>query len=154
MKKTYSILTLAAALPFLTPMPAEACFALDCGPAFHLQSEAEYSRQAALLRANSELPSSIGNSAQPNPRDPLPFSEPISRTLMQVFVTDERTECPRIWGAIDCPVVVHGDGTREGMVIANYTHDGADFVTVERIEYPQSVTFTDAWPVYFVAVEG
>ncbi len=149
MKKTLSILALAAALPFLTPMPAEACFSDDCGPV-----EAPYSQQFIIVGANGELPVSIGNRAQPNPRDPLPFAEPISRNLMQVFVTDERTECPRIWGAIDCPVVVHGDGTREGMVIANYTHDGADFVTVERIEYPQSVTFTDAWPLHFVAVEG
>ncbi|MEX3014847.1 hypothetical protein [Gymnodinialimonas hymeniacidonis] len=87
-----------------------------------------------------------------DPFNPLPFFEPISRTRIEVYVTDEATTCPRIWNALDCPVVVHADGTREGMVIRNYTHNGAGPVIVERIEYPSSVLATDAWPLHFVVV--
>lgn len=133
MTKTFSALSLALGLPLLAPSAAQACWSADCPVS--LQQTAGW--QEFL----------------PDVFNPHPSSELISRTRMEVFVTDERTQCYRGWSSGECFVVLRADGTREGMVIGNYTHSGPTLVTVERIEYSHIVTAFDGWPIHFVAVE-
>ena len=155
MTKKFTALALAMALPMVAASGADAETYVGGPPiVFEGISPGQILLDPAVASSTPPIAAQGNVDAvwEDDPFNPLPFSEPISRTRIEVFVTDDMTECPRIWTALDCPVVVRADGTREGMVIGNYTHTGAGTVRVERIEYPSSVLVTDAWPLYFIAV--